>query len=79
MKNHKCVKYSAGDDVVFIVSICLTKGLFVIILKMAISSLNLTIELEFLKLDFHLRVMKIQSYDNTCQEDVCSTDSGCVF
>ena len=58
-KNYYIMRYSAGDDLVFKMIFALTKD-FVNILKMSISSINLTIWLEFLKLDFYSRDMKIQ-------------------
>lgn len=63
------MKYSAGDELVFKMILCFTKGLFIIILKMPISSINLTIWLEFLKLDFHSRDIKIQKYENSFHKD----------
>lgn len=59
VKNHKCMKYNAGDDLVFKTRLCFTKGLLVNRLKMPVSSINLTIWLEFFKMDFYSTDPKI--------------------
>lgn len=53
------MKYSTGDDLVFKMIFALRKD-FVNILKMPISSINMTIWLEFLKLYFYSIAIKIQ-------------------
>jgi hypothetical protein len=49
----------------------LSKSNSINILKIPISSINLTIWLEFLKLDFHSKDMKTQNNENVFHNDVC--------
>lgn len=79
VKNHKCMKYSAGDDLVFRMILRFTKGLFVNILKLPLFFSNMKIWLEFLKLDFPPKLWRSKDMKISFIKTYMDTEFGYKF
>lgn len=79
VKNHKCMKYSAGDDLVFKIILRFTKGLFVNILKVPLSFSNMTIWLEFLRFDFPPKLWRSKDMKISFLKTHMNTEFGYIF